>query len=178
VKKLFVFIGDSGSGKTTLVNELTKRYPEKFKKITTCTSRALRKDEVNKVDYNLLPKEYFINNPDLVLTKRTENGDYYGTRKVDLFSETHHLLLTSRPTGISKLISLGFNNIIVVRIRISKTLKIERMKQRGDNDQMISERLKLEDQISMDFNFADIQTIELDAVQSIDEKMEFILRAC
>lgn len=142
MKKLFVFIGESGSGKTTLVNELVGKYPNKFKKVVTCTSRTPRTGEVNDVEYHFLPAEYFDNNTDLVLVKNPVQGDCYGTRKVDLFSDTHHLLLASKPTGIPKLIALGFENVVVVRIEISEILKIKRMEQRSDSEKMILERLK------------------------------------
>lgn len=177
MKKLFVFVGDGGSGKTTLITELAKRHPDRFKKVVTCTSRPPRASEVGGVDYHFLPATFFVDNPELVLVKQTDNGNYYGTKKADLCSNTHHLLLTSKPTGVSKLVALGFSNIVVVRIEISLILKIERMKQRGDSEQMILERLKL-DSISAEVDFGDMPIVELDAVQSIDEKVSLVLKAC
>jgi len=177
MKKLFVFVGDSGSGKTTLIAELTKKYPDEFRKVVTCTSRPPRVGEVDSVDYHFLSATYFVNNSDLVLVKKTDGGDHYGTRKDGLFSSTHHLLLTSEPTGVQKLIILGFNNVVVVRIRINKTLKIDRMRQRGDSEQMISERLEL-DTTTAEFDFGKVPVIELDAKQPLDEKVQLILRAC
>lgn len=144
----------------------------------TCTSREARAGEVEGVDYNFLPRDYFDNNSDLVLVKKTDDGDRYGTRKADLFSNTHHLLLTSMPTGVPKLIMLGFRNIIVVaRIKISKTLKVERMRQRGDSEQIISERLEL-DSASAEVDFGDVSIVELNAIQPLDEKVSLILKAC
>lgn len=177
MKKMFVFLGDSGSGKTTIITELTKRHPDKFMKVVTCTSRPLRFSEMDGVDYHFLPVSYFLDNPELVLVKKTQNGHYYGTRKNDLFLNTHHLLLTSRPTGVPKLIMLGFSNIVVVLTKISVTLKTERMRQRGDSEQMISERME-SDSCSAEVDFGDVPVVELDAVQRLDEKVGLILKAC
>lgn len=177
MKKLFVFVGDSGSGKTTLIAELTKRHPDKFKKVVTCTSRSPRVGEVDGVDYHFRPATYFVDNPELVLVKQTDGGDYYGTRRVDLSSGTRHLLLTSKPTGVPKLVMLGISNIVVVRIKISLILKIERMRQRGDEEQMISGRLQ-SDSVLTEVDFGDTPIVDLDAIQSIDEKVDLVLKAC
>lgn len=177
MKKLFVFVGDSGSGKTTLIAELIKKHPDKFRKVVTCTNRKARVGEVEGVDYNFLPGDYFDNNSDLVLVKKTYGSDHYGTRRADLFLDTHHLLLTSKPTGVPKLIMLGFSNIVVVRIGISGTLKIERMRQRGDSERVISERLEL-DTATVEVDFGKVPIIELDANQPLDEKVELVLKVC
>lgn len=179
MKKLFVFIGESGSGKTTLVDELVRKYPDQFKKVVTCTSRTPRTGEVDGQDYHFSPKSYFANNPKLILVKNPNDGDSYGTKKDSLFSDTHDLLLSSKPAGIPKLIAHGFENIVVVHIRISKELKIERMRQRGDSEQTISDRLESDALISMDLNFDHVLGfVELDASQSLGEKVEFIIKAC
>jgi len=177
MKKLFVVIGGSGSGKTTLITELVKRYPNKFKKVVTCTSRARRTGEIDGKDYNYLSQNFFVNNQKLVLVKYSEEEACYGTRKQDLYSGTHHLLLTSKPTGIPKLIQLGFRNIIVLRINIDEKLKIERMKQRGDSEKEISDRLVL-DNLATDVDFSEVPVVEIGAEQSLDRKVELVLQVC
>ena len=77
------------------------------------------------------------------------------------------------------MIALGFENIVVIRIEISKSLKIERMRQRGDNEQMISDRLESDALIFMEFNFDHVLGfVEIDASQPLDEKVELIIKAC
>lgn len=177
-KKLFVFIGESGSGKTRLIAELVQRYPSQFKKIVTCTSRPMRKGEVDGIDYHFLPKKYFIGNPDLILTKKTIEGFHYGTRVSDLSLTSHNLLLTSKPTGIGKLVDLGYKNIVLVRISINDKLKIERMLKRGDSEQMILNRLQLDSNLNNKhkIDLGRITIIDLNAVQLIDEKIACIMR--
>lgn len=178
MKKLFVFVGDGGSGKTTLITELVRRYPERFRKVVTCTSRPRRPTEVDGEDYHFLHPEYFIDNPDLVLLKKTEVGYYYGTRKADLFPTTHHLLLTSKLTGIPRLVNLGCSNIVIVRISISDELKIARMQQRGDSAEMIANRLHVDAEIRSEVVVTAAPTVDLCATQSIDDEVEVVLRAC
>jgi guanylate kinase len=176
VKKLLVFIGESGSGKTTLANRLTLEYSNQFKRVITCTSRPKRVDEVDGVDYHFLPTEYFVNNPNLVLVGKISDGFHYGTRRSDLVSNTHHLLLTSKLTGVKKLVDLGFKDIIVVRISISEELKIERMRQRGDADGMIAERLQSDVANRTEVDLEKIPIIDLDAtVQTINDEINLVV---
>ncbi len=175
MKKLLVFVGESGSGKTTIITELARLFPSKFKKVVTCTSRSMRAGEIDGEDYHFLPTEYFINNQDLVLTKKTDEGFYYGTKKVDLFSRDHHLLLASKMTGIGKLLDLGLKNILAVCISISHELKIARMRQRGDTEEMILSRLQSETKSMVNVDLSQIQVIKLDATQLIDTKIQCIL---
>ncbi|MEX0917430.1 MAG: hypothetical protein WDZ90_02830 [Candidatus Paceibacterota bacterium] len=177
MKKLFVFVGDGGSGKSTLIAELAGKYPDEFKRVVTCTSRPMRADEIDEKDYHFLPMSYFINNPDLVLVKRTDNGNYYGTRKGDLQATTHHLLLTLRFVGLSKLISLGLSNVTVVRISVSEVLKTARMRQRGDTEEMIVQRLQFDATDKANVNYEDFPIIDLQASDALAEKVGHILRS-
>lgn len=178
MKKLFVFLGDGGSGKTTLISELVRRHPDMFRKVVTCTSRPMRSGEIDGEDYYFLPQEYFVDNKDLVLAKKTDDGYYYGTRRADLFPSSHHLLLTSKPTGVRKLLDLGCRNITAVCIAISEKLKIERMRQRGDSEEMIADRLRADAAIRSEGGLMDIPIIRLQAIQSIEEEVASVLRAC
>ncbi len=178
MKKLFVFVGDGGSGKTTLIAELTKRHPDKFRKVVSCTSRSPRTNEVDGVDYHFLHATYFMNNPELVLVKQTDKGDYYGTRKVDLRAGTHNPLLTLRFAGIHKLVNLGLNNVVIVRISITEDLKIERMRGRGDTEATIVQRLKYDDEDRTGVNWEGLEIIELQATDPLAGKVEQIIKAC
>ena len=176
MKKILVIVGEGGSGKTTLVAKLTERYPEQFKKVVTCTSRPKRIGEVDAVDYHFLPIEYFTDNSSLVFVGKTSDGYHYGTKRSDLFLSTHHLLLTLKLAGIRKLVDLGLKNIIVVRISITEKLKIERMRQRGDPEEMIFNRLQSDVTDRIDVDLRQIPTIDLNASETLDEKIGLLLR--
>lgn len=178
MKKLLVFVGDGGSGKTTLIAELVKMHPDKFRKVVTCTSRPMRIGEVDGEDYHFLPSSYFVNNPDLVLEKQTDNGNFYGTRRGDLQPTTHHLLLTLRFAGINKLLTLGLRNVTVVRISISETLKEARMRQRGDTEAMITSRMEFDDADKKNVNYGSFPIIDIKGAAALAEKVDRILAAC
>lgn len=177
MKKLIVFIGEGGSGKTTLIKKLLKEYPEIFKKIVTYTSRAPRTwdGEVNGVDYFFLPEDQFSDDYEFVVKKRTTDGFHYAVRRSDLFPSTHHLLLTLREEGVKKLSDLNFGNFIVVRILISDELKAERMRKRGDPENMIEERLRIERESRVSVDMGTLFVIELDAAQKLADKIMTIL---
>lgn len=178
MKKLFVLVGDGGSGKTTLIAKLVEQHSDKFRKVVTCTSRLMRQEEVDGEDYHFLPTSYFVNNPDLVLVKRTDNGNHYGTRREDLQSVTRHSLLTLRFTGISRLLELGLSNVVIVRISISETLKINRMRQRGDTEDMIANRLDFDTADRTNVDYGSFTILDLQAADALTKKVERILRAC
>jgi guanylate kinase len=177
MKRLFVFVGDGGSGKTTLISELVKCYPDAFRKVVTCTSRLPRTGEVNGIDYHFLPKSYFFDNPDLVFVKQTADRNFYGTRRADLRSDTHHLLLTLRFSGIQKLKTLNLENVVLVHISIDEGLKAERMRQRGDTEEMIVRRMQYDNTDRVGFDLQEFLVINLCATNSLSEEVAQILKA-
>lgn len=46
-QKILCIIGHSGSGKTLVEDMLVRRFPYTFKKVTSCTTRPMREDELN-----------------------------------------------------------------------------------------------------------------------------------
>ncbi len=175
MKKLFVFVGDGGSGKTTLIAELTKRYPRQFQKLVTCTSRLPRKDEVTGTDYHFHVENYFIDNPELVLVKRTDKGDYYGTRLPDPTPKNLHSLLTLRFAGIQRLVALGLGNVTVINISITEDLKIARMRQRGDSEHMIRDRLEIDASDRAGVDWGQFPIVHLNAADTIDANVASII---
>ncbi len=178
MKKLVIFTGESGSGKTTLIAKLTEIYPGQFEKVVTCTSRPMRMGEVDGLDYHFLSAEHFTDNPQFVLVNRAGDGFYYGTNISDLRSGSRHKLLTLRPVGISKVVQLGFSNVVVVQISIDDELKVKRMERRGDTAEMISNRLRLDSENKAVIDLGGIPVIHLDATYTVDENIRLFLDAC
>ena len=174
MKKLVVFLGESGSGKTTLMSKSTEGYPLIFKKVVTCTSRPKRPGEIDGIDYHFCPVSYFIDNNELVLAKKTDDGLYYGTRLTDLMPETHNLLLASKPRGIPKIIDLCGQRVAVVRLSISESLKIQRMRARGDPEEAISKRLVTDADIRLPID-SSIPTLDLDASNTVSNNVDLVL---
>lgn len=176
--KLIVLVGDGGSGKTTLIAELTKKYPDRFRRLVTCTSRQPRVGEVDGIDYHFCPTSYFINNNELVLDKLTARGDYYGTRFSDLAPAEQHALLTLRYKGVERLARLGLENVLVVHISVSEELKVARMRQRGDTEEMISSRLVFDGSDRKEINWSRFPVIDLEAADPLADKVARVAAAC
>ena len=58
-KNNLVFLGPSGVGKDAIINMLLKKYPEKFYKLPSYTTRAMRPNEKEGIDYFFITKEQF-----------------------------------------------------------------------------------------------------------------------
>ena len=176
--KVIAVLGDGGSGKTTLITKLTENHPDRFRKVVTCTSRPIRPGEVEGQDYNFHPDNYFIDNPQLVLVKKAEGGHHYGTRLADLDARSHHLLITLRFVGLRRLMELGLPNLVAIHINVTRELKIQRMRERGDTAEMISGRLTFDDQDRGMADWSAFEVIELDASETLERKIAQVLGAC
>lgn len=95
---IIVIVGESGSGKTTLANSLNGYLMEynnhddlinrkyTFEKIITTTTRPIRENEINGIDYNFVSKENFlkdVKNKEFI-EYSVYNNWYYGTRWYDI----------------------------------------------------------------------------------------------
>jgi guanylate kinase len=78
--KLFIISGPSGSGKTTLFKAIQKKYPY-IKKTLSDTTRDIRDDEENGIDYNFIPKSIFERNikSGHYVEYNLYDNNYYGT---------------------------------------------------------------------------------------------------
>ena len=56
--KLLLIMGKSGSGKTTLAETLEKIKPNKYKRVVQYTTRDMRENETDGVEYNFITKKH------------------------------------------------------------------------------------------------------------------------
>ncbi len=59
-KQVVVISGPTGSGEGTITNELIKRYPDRFVRLVTATTRPPRDQEQHGIDYYFFSKEEFL----------------------------------------------------------------------------------------------------------------------
>ncbi|MGY8780902.1 MAG: guanylate kinase, partial [Fidelibacterota bacterium] len=86
MKNLIIISAPSGSGKTTLCRALQKK-DQSFRFSVSCTTREIRKGEVDGVDYLFLTNEGFeneINTNNLAEWEQIHGDYYYGTLKSTL----------------------------------------------------------------------------------------------
>lgn len=86
MKKVIIFSAPSGSGKTTLVKYALEEFPELCFSIS-CTTRQLRGNEKNGVDYHFISPQDFkqkIENNEFVEYEEVYEDKCYGTLKNEI----------------------------------------------------------------------------------------------
>ena len=84
--KLLVVVGPSGVGKDTVMLKLLEKFPNKFKKGTTHTTRQMRQGEQEGVNYYYVSKEQFskLKDENKFIESNFYNNNYYGLSKMEL----------------------------------------------------------------------------------------------
>ena len=84
--KVLVIVGPSGVGKDTVMQKVFDKYPSKFKKGVTHTSRKMRPGEKEGYNYYYVSKEEIIKLKDEggLIEHNFYNGNYYGLSKMEL----------------------------------------------------------------------------------------------
>ena len=143
---IIVLVGKTASGKTTVANELCKNHG--YKRIITYTTRPMRENEIQDVDYHFISDEQFnrmIENNEFTEYKRynTAHGVWsYGsviTSEQELSDDCYVIILT--PQGLRDL-SKKMPRFIAFYLNVSFESQLERLKKRGDEEQQIIKRLQ------------------------------------
>jgi guanylate kinase len=141
---IIVLVGKTASGKTTVANELCKHG---YKRIITYTTRPMRENEVQDVDYHFISDEQFnkmVENNEFTEYKRynTAHGVWsYGsvvTLEQELSDNCYVIILT--PQGLRDL-SKKISRYIAFYLNVGLKSQLERLKKRGDEEQQIIKRL-------------------------------------
>lgn len=142
---IIVLVGKTASGKTTVANELCKNHY--YKRIITYTTRPMRENEVQDVDYHFISDEQFnrmVENNEFTEYKRynTAHGVWsYGsviTSEQEQSDDCYVIILT--PQGLRDL-SKKMSRYIAFYLNVSFESQLERLKKRGDEEQQIIKRL-------------------------------------
>lgn len=142
-KCMIICIGGSGSGKSTFENYL---YSKGFHKIISTTTRPIRPEdgEVDGVSYHYVSIEEF---KELDLLENVCFGsNYYGIQAKEIETDNAFLTAVVEPEGLKQICEKipDFNKIII-HFDIPVEQRIANMKKRGDTDEMIEKRLKIDD---------------------------------
>ena len=146
---IIVLVGKTASGKTTVANELCKNHG--YKRIITYTTRPMRENEVQDVDYHFISDEQFnrmVENNEFTEYKRynTAHGVWsYGsviTSEQELSDDCYVIILT--PQGLRDL-SKKMSRYIAFYLNVSFESQLERLKKRADEEQQIIKRLENDD---------------------------------
>jgi len=87
-KKVVVIAGPTGSGESTITHAIIKKFPTRFARLVTATTRAPRNNEQHGIHYYYLTEQDFkkgIETGDILEHTFIENRNvYYGSYKPDL----------------------------------------------------------------------------------------------
>lgn len=175
--KCFLISGVSGVGKTTLAYEIIKRN-SKIEKVITSTTRNIRPNEKNGIDYSFYTKEEFekmVNNGDFFEHVEVY-GNLYGSEKKEverIFKSGNIPLFVCDTQGIENLSGVIDNLVTIfiipdslenLRKRISKRdgSSLEDIKNRM---QQVQEEMKIAD--SCDYKIVNKQDKLKEAVNGV-----------
>lgn len=139
---MIILCGASASGKTEVAKYLQKEF--NIKKAVTNTTRNMRINEVDGVDYYFLTKEEFfkLRDNDLMVEYTKYNGNYYGCSKKEVRDDKVVIL---EPSGVNSFLKLNDPHIVIFYLETSKDIRKQRMISRGDDIDCVNKRLELDD---------------------------------
>lgn len=175
-KCILIIEGPSGVGKDTIVNEIIKRYPDKFGKPVNATTREMRPNESQGNPYLFLTEEEFL--------KKRQEGDIFeqtirhGTYRGMQRSSFNEILNSNRIAirdcdrfGLEALKKEFGNIVISIFLTAPKEVIRNRLIERGEEKESMEKRLKDYDEYLKNSIYFDYEIENM----NIDETIEKIL---
>lgn len=139
---MLVIIGPSACGKTQIVNKLISDFG--YNKLVTYTTRLMRVNEKQGIDYNFISEEEFKQKIDeqFFIEYVKYNDNYYGTSYSDLAVDK---VVIIEAEGLKSYLEKARDRITVIFVRCSKPIRRIRMVERLDDEENIPKRLNSDD---------------------------------
>lgn len=163
---MIILVGASASGKTEVAKLLGRKYH--IRKVVTHTTRAMRQNEVNDVDYHFVDVATFIElkNDGAFVETTIYNGNYYGTSKKEISDDS---VLIVDPNGLKSFQDLHDPRIVTFYMFASEKTRLSRMRERGDSEEKAQSRIH-DDRVCFNLEYINKPDYEIDCeVASIEE---------
>lgn len=155
--KIIVIIGPSASGKDTIARIISK--DKNYKQILSITSRPIRKNETQNVDYNFVSKEHFIdliNKGSLIeyreyhtLLNNVPDIWYYGIEKKQVNDYDKYVAVLDI-VGFRQFKEFFGNRILSIYLKADDEIRKQRCIKRGDFDEIEWNRRLKDDKEKME----------------------------
>lgn len=132
----------SGAGKDANINELIERYPDRFRKFISTTTRAMREGEVEGVDYYFIDDatyDQWLSEDRFVLSIEFA-GARYGTLRTEITGHGKTLLMLVVEEVALAMKDIA-DNVHIIALDVDEATADARMTLRGDERAKIEARL-------------------------------------
>lgn len=133
--KIFCFMGKSASGKDTIFKELSKAFPS-ISEIILYTTRPIRENETNGIQYNFVTEEIFkfMLDNNMVIESRSYNTKHgiwtYFTASSNIDLNNNYMIINTLE-GYQKISKyFGKENVIPIYIEVEDGIRLERALER------------------------------------------------
>lgn len=163
---MLILIGPSAVGKTKIALELERLYG--IKKVVTYTTRAPRINEIDKVDYNFISVNDFLNKKEngYFIETTLYNNNYYGTAKNDIKDDRCIVL---DPNGLKSFLDLHDNHIVSIYLKCDENIRYLRMIRRNDSEEDAKKRIENDRKVFSLDNLKDITYVVYNNNEDINE---------
>lgn len=178
-KQIVIIEGPSGVGKDTIINEIIRRYPDKFGKPINATTRPMRENESQNNPYLFLTEEEFFKKRKIgdIFEHTMRHGTYRGMQKSSFDN-----ILDSGKIAIRDCDRFGLKAIREVYGDIVKSIFLtapkeeirSRLESRNEPIESMEKRLKDYDEYIQNAKYFDYSIENIDIDQTISKIMEIL----
>ena len=132
--QVIALMGKSGAGKDTMLNVTTQLHSDIFHPIINCTTRPIRSNEINGVNYHFISvAEFTLKVLDGSMLEATEFRDWFYGTPIDSLVEDKINIGVFNPTAIEALVEDPRLNVLIVEIACTDKLRLQRSLEREEN---------------------------------------------
>ena len=169
---MVLLVAPSGSGKDRILTELLKRG---FTKCVTYTTRQIRQNEVDGVDYHFVSEDEFrrLIAKDFFVEHTKYAGNHYGTPKDALQEKCINIV---EPNGMKSLLN-NDKRLATIYVQLEEDVRASRMKQRGDSFESIAKRIFEDRKVFSSVNMNAVDIVYDNSAPMTDEKIDKLVDA-